>query len=61
MLGFNDVLTLVGHFVSIPENERKEKEKIVEETKERTGKKEEKEWRWRNERNKNIPLYSYLL
>ena len=26
-----------------------------------TGKKEEQEWKWRNRRNKNIPLYHYLL
>ena len=36
----------------LPETGRKEIEEIVEEMKERTGKKEEQEWKWRNRRNK---------
>ena len=40
----------------LPEKGRKEIEEIVDEMKERTGKKEEQEWEWRNRRNKNIPL-----
>ena len=36
----------------LPEKGRKEIEEIVEEIKERTGKKEEQEWKWRNRRNK---------
>ena len=40
----------------LPETGRKEIEEIVEEMKENTGKKEEQEWKWRNRRNKNIPL-----
>ena len=36
MLGFNDMSTLVGHFVSFPtERENRDKEEIVEEKKER--------------------------
>ena len=36
MFGFNDTSTLVGNFVSSPrEREKKEKEEIVEEMKER--------------------------
>ena len=35
VLRFNDMSTLVGHFVSLPEKGRKEIEKIVEEMKER--------------------------
>ena len=36
MLGFNDISTLVGHFVSSPrEREKKEIEEIAEEMKER--------------------------
>ena len=38
----------------LPEKGRKETEEIAEEMKERTGKKEEQEWKWRNRRNKNI-------
>ena len=43
VLGFNDTSTLVGHFVLSPREGRKETEEIVEEMKERTGKKEEQE------------------
>ena len=37
-LGFNDMLTLAGHFESLPEKGRKEIEEITEEIKERGGK-----------------------
>ena len=43
MLGLNDTSTLVGHFVSSPREREKEIEEIVEEMKERSGKKEEQE------------------
>ena len=57
VLGFNDVPTLVAHFVSSP-RERKERERNDSRRKKGTGKKEE--WKLRNGRNKNIPLYPYL-
>ena len=41
----------------LPEKGRKEIEEIVEEMKERIGKKKEQEWKWRNRRNKTFPLY----
>ena len=40
-LGFNYMSTLVVHFVLSP--------------REREGKKEAQEWKWRNRRNENIP------
>ena len=64
VLGFNDTSTLKGWRVvkplrvilcRLPEKGRKETEEIVEEMKERTGKKVEQEWKWRNRRNKNSP------
>ena len=56
----NDTSTLVGHFVSSPrEREKRDRKEIVEKMKE--GDREEQGWKWRNRRNKNIPLYPYLL
>ena len=43
VLGFNDMSTLEGHFVS--DKGSKEIEKIEEEMKVREGKKEEQEWK----------------
>ena len=56
VLGFNDMLTLVGHFVS--DKRSKGIEKVEEEMKVREGKKEEQEWKLRN---RIFPLYPYLL
>ena len=35
MLGFNDIINLVGHFCCLPQKVRKDIEEIVEEMKER--------------------------
>ena len=61
VLGFNDVSTLVGHFVSSPRERGKGERKRSRGVEKGTGKKMKKKWKWRNGRNKNIPLYSYLL
>ena len=53
-LGFDDMSTRVGRFVSSP-REREKRDRIVMEMKERDRKKYEQEWKWRNRRNKNIP------
>ena len=55
--GFNDTSTLVGHFVSSPQ--RKGGDSKGDEREEHGRK--ENEWKWRNRRNKSIPLYLYLL
>ena len=57
VLGFNNMSTLVGHFVSSPREKEKRNRRYSrgEERKGQLGKKEEHEWKWRNRRNKNIP------
>ena len=65
VLGFNDTTRQPFRVIlcRLPEKGREEIEEIVEEMKERrgTGNKEEQEWKGRNRRNKNTPLYPYLL
>ena len=56
-LGFNDTLTLVGHFVSSP-REREKRDSIAEEMKERVrGERKMIE----SEEIKTFPLYLYQL
>ena len=56
-LGFNDRSTLVGHFVLSPrEREKRDRRDRRGVQIEGQGRKEN-EWKWRNRRNKNIPLY----
>ena len=57
MLGFNDMSTLVGHFVLSPRERRKDIEEIIEEMKERDREEESKG----TEEIKAFPLYPYLL
>ena len=60
VLGFNGTSTLLGHFVSSPK-ERKKREGIVQEMKERGREERQQEWKWRNRRNKkNTPPPLYL-
>ena len=55
VLGFNDMSTLEGHFVSSP-REREKRDRRESRGDEREGQgDEEQEWKWRNRRNKNIP------
>ena len=55
VLGFNDMSTLVGHFVSSPRQREKSDRRDSWCDERGTGEKEEQEWKWRNRRNKNIP------
>ena len=65
VLWFNDVLTLVGHFVSSPrEGEKRErKDRSGDERKGRGRKRKRNESEEREEKTKqnNIPFYPYLL
>ena len=60
LLGFNDTSTLVGHFVSSP-RETEKRDRRDSRGDEREGRKKGTGMKRRNRRNKNIPLYPYLL
>ena len=60
MLGFNDTSTLVGHFVSAP-RERDIRDRIVEEMKEREGRKREMKESDGTEEITTLPCYPYPL
>ena len=59
MLGFNDMSTLVGHFVSSPR--QREKRDNRGDKKEGQGKKRNRNESEETAETKNIPLYPYLL
>ena len=58
MLGFNDMSTLVGHFVLSP---REREKRISRDEKEGQGRKSNKNESEENEEIKTFPLYPYLL
>ena len=61
VLGFNSTSTLVGHFGSSP-RERGKRDRGDSKGDEREQQdRKENEWKLRNRRNKNLPLYPYLL
>ena len=59
VLGFNDTLTPVGHFVASP-RVRKKRDRKDRRDERVTGEKEENEWKRRNRRIKNIPHLPFL-
>ena len=62
MLGFNDMSTLVGHFVSLPDKGRKAIEETVQEMKERDKKDRGAGMEVKKQKKqKHLPLYAYLL
>ena len=60
VLGYNDTLILVGHFVSSP-RESEKTEELVEEKKEGQGRKRNRNESEETEEIRTSPLYPYLL
>ena len=62
VLGFNDMLTLVGHFVSSPrEKEKRDKRDSRRDEREGQGWKRNRNESEETEEIKTFPLYPYLL
>ena len=62
VLGFNDMSTLVGHFVSSPrERKKKDRRDSSGDERERQGRKRNRNESEETEEIKTFPLYPYLL
>ena len=62
VLGFNDMSTLVGHFVSSPrEREKRDKRDSTRDEREGQGRKRNKSESEEREEIKTFPLYPHLL
>ena len=62
VLGFNDMSTLVGHFVSSPrERKKRDRRDSRRDETEEQGRKRNRNEREETEEIKTIPLYLYLL
>ena len=61
VLGFNDMSTLVGHFVSSPrESEKRDRRDSRRDEREEQGRKRNRNEREETEEIKTFPLYLYL-